>query len=792
MPGFVMDSQAATRKNTFASGHLLKVLTRPGRQLMLGLPMTAKMAALSVTLTLPLAFVAYGSLSAKLADMAYADTELEALATLERLTPVMLETERLREQHLRGLAGEAQSLARVADARHDLQAAMNVLDTHMAQHLSYGIAAHWEPVKQRLMALTRLPAQSTLADTQGRYDQAIGELVRLTLLNGEISGLILDPQAHTYQLAAALTNDITPLVLTAANLRTQGLALLSHAELTTTTARALVIGQASELTHLTEALNWKFSALGRAGGTPPPTWARTHSDLLRWAKSAQSSFSYEGFGTPAGAFVEEGASMLTRISTLQGDMSLQLKQALRERRRDILKTLIIESSAMGMGLLLLGYLLASFTMSFGRSIKALNDWVDAVSAGDLSTNRHIPGKDELARMGTLLEHMSHRLSVLVADIRSSAALVDHTGQLVASGSGKLAARTDEQAQSLRTSVVAIKELSSAVDYNATAAQHLDTITDRLTSKAEEANVSMTDTVQAMHAMQEAAERVAMVITVIDDVAFQTGMLSLNASVEAARAGEAGKGFAIVASEIRQLAQRCAGSAEEIRSLISATDDHATLSASKLDSATSALTDIFEGVRDVSAQLRAISTSTMQQSIGLKGVMQSVGNLDHITSQNAALVEESTTASSALVTRARMLRESVASMRLRQGSADEALSLVKRAVAHIEQAGRMQAESDFHNPARGFIDRDLYIFSLNRQGIFSVFGARSEIVGQHFSTLPGLDEKFLADVWAASDAGGGWVRYQINNPLTGTVSDKESYVEYSGDGYLVGCGVYRSH
>jgi signal transduction histidine kinase len=203
-----------------------------------------------------------------------------------------------------------------------------------------------------------------------------------------------------------------------------------------------------------------------------------------------------------------------------------------------------------------------------------------------------------------------------------------------------------------------------------------------------------------------------------------------------------------------------------------------------------LNAIFEGVRDVSLQLRAISASTTQQSMGLKEVMHSVGSLDSITSQNASLVEESTSASNALVSRANHLRESVSSVRLRQGSADEALSMVRKAVAHIESVGRTQAEADFHKKDGGYIDRDLYIFSMNRVGNFSAYGIKPDMVGQHCSKIPGLDDTFCRNLWDMADAGGGWVRYEVTNPLTQVISPKESYVMDVGDGYLVGCGIYR--
>jgi signal transduction histidine kinase len=143
-----------------------------------------------------------------------------------------------------------------------------------------------------------------------------------------------------------------------------------------------------------------------------------------------------------------------------------------------------------------------------------------------------------------------------------------------------------------------------------------------------------------------------------------------------------------------------------------------------------------------------------------------------------------------VDRADKLREAVASMRLRQGSADEALEMVRRAHEHVQSVGREQAFADFHAAGGDFIDRDLYVFCFDRDGVYAACGAKPANVGQHYSVTPGLDARFMEAVWAAAEDGGGWVRYEVINPLTLAIMPKESYVLPLDAQTAIGCGIYR--
>jgi signal transduction histidine kinase len=131
------------------------------------------------------------------------------------------------------------------------------------------------------------------------------------------------------------------------------------------------------------------------------------------------------------------------------------------------------------------------------------------------------------------------------------------------------------------------------------------------------------------------------------------------------------------------------------------------------------------------------------------------------------------------------------MRLRRGTADEAVAMVARAAEHIAAAGRERAFADFHDANGGFVDRDLYVFCFDRNGIYSAFGTRPDFVGRSVLEVAGIDRDFVTRAWAAASGSGGWVQYEVSHPLTGEISPKESYVRDLGDGQLIGCGIYRA-
>ena len=213
---------------------------------------------------------------------------------------------------------------------------------------------------------------------------------------------------------------------------------------------------------------------------------------------------------------------------------------------------------------------------------------------------------------------------------------------------------------------------------------------------------------------------------------------------------------------------------------------------RIEGVSATLDAVVAGVKDVSQRLRGIASASAEQSQGLREMSQNVGNLDEITRQNAAMVEESASASQDLVERAGLLSSAVASIRLRQGSADEARDLVERALACMHEQGYDTACRLMRDRANGFVDRDLYVFVVDREGRYLLHAARPEKEGSRVHDVPGVDgERFVADAWERTERGGGWIEYDILNAETGAVQPKASYMRRFNEQRVVGCGVYRT-
>lgn len=287
----------------------------------------------------------------------------------------------------------------------------------------------------------------------------------------------------------------------------------------------------------------------------------------------------------------------------------------------------------------------------------------AIASGDLSQALRDDGHDEIAHLLHQMERMRQGLRDIIGSVVQASGTIASAASQVASGVLDLSQRTEQQASSLEQTASATEELNSTVRINADNARAADDMAEKATGVAKKGGEVVAQVVQTMNDINTSSQRIANITQVIDGIAFQTNILALNAAVEAARAGEAGRGFAVVAGEVRQLAQRSAEAAREIKGLIENSVAKVGVGKDQVDAAGATMDEIVHSIERVTELMRQIATSSAEQAEGLTQINQAVALMDGVTQQNAALVEEASAAATALREQAQQLAQRVARFRL---------------------------------------------------------------------------------------------------------------------------------
>ena len=299
-------------------------------------------------------------------------------------------------------------------------------------------------------------------------------------------------------------------------------------------------------------------------------------------------------------------------------------------------------------------------------VRPLQDAVQAaqqLADGDLRVRLSSNRRDEFGQLFAGMDRMAESLRGVIGTMRNSAESVRNASAEIAAGNHDLSTRTEQQASSLQSTVSTIAQLGASVRRNAEAAQQATRLAADASGVASQGGQRVGQVVSTMDEISQSSRRIADIVGVIDGIAFQTNILALNAAVEAARAGEQGRGFAVVAGEVRSLAQRSAGAAREIKTLISANVEKVESGTRLVADAGSTMADIVQSSERVAAIISEISQATQEQASGLELVSDSVHRIDEATQQNAALVEQSAAAASSLKDQTVRLNEAVGVFRV---------------------------------------------------------------------------------------------------------------------------------
>jgi methyl-accepting chemotaxis protein len=316
------------------------------------------------------------------------------------------------------------------------------------------------------------------------------------------------------------------------------------------------------------------------------------------------------------------------------------------------------------------------TRSITGPIRAAVALAETVASGDLSSTVQVTSRDETGQLMAALKHMNDSLNQIVGEVRSGTDAIATASGEIASGNLDLSSRTEQQASALEETASSMEELTSTVKQNADNARQANVLAGTASDVAVKGGQVVSQVVDTMGAINASARKIVDIIGVIDGIAFQTNILALNAAVEAARAGEQGRGFAVVATEVRNLAQRSAAAAKEIKVLIGDSVAAVETGSKLVDQAGATMGDIVASVARVTDIMSEITAASQEQEAGIEQINQAIGEMDAVTQQNAALVEEAAAAAGSLREQAGNLAQAVSVFKLDTQRAPRAVAAVR--------------------------------------------------------------------------------------------------------------------
>ena len=479
------------------------------------------------------------------------------------------------------------------------------------------------------------------------------------------SNLTLDPDIDTYYLMDAAYFRLPPMAEAAAQLRDRGSALLAAGSATPAQLRGLIEQAAALSAHATGLQAGIAKANDYNGGVRAAVQeTQALAEVQAFLKLVDATvLKPEGAQGDAAALTAAGQRALVALQGLNERSNAELDRLIAVRVEGMEAGRRATTAVLVGSLLLVSYLFIAFGRVLSGGLRALTHHVEAMRDGDLTTTPRAWGSDETARLIRSVAEMQQSLRRIVGEVRQTADHIVHASGEIANGSSDLSTRTGHTAASLEESAAAMEQIAATVKQTADTTHEATRIAEANASAAERGNRVIGTMASTMDEIQGSARKIADIIGTIDGIAFQTNILALNAAVESARAGEAGRGFAVVASEVRQLAQRAAGAAREVRTLITASVEQVSAGSRVAEEAAQAVAEIAGSARRVSELLGDIATGAKEQDSGVRQTTQAVQAMDSATQQNAALVEQTAAAAASLRDQAGVLAAGVAVFKL---------------------------------------------------------------------------------------------------------------------------------
>ncbi|WP_374361984.1 methyl-accepting chemotaxis protein [Pseudoduganella danionis] len=599
------------------------------------------------------------------ATIAAAQTEIEGTAPAAAIFKVI----QLTQQH-RGLA--ALALGGAPEAGQKRSAKQQQVDQAYASmgELIGGmdnadLAQRWEQQQQRWQTLREAlgGGQATVAQSYLLHTSLISGLLGVNDMVADQFGLQLDTSIDSHQLIQAVYYQMPYLAEETGRLRALGTALLNQHEASAEQRAAL----AGAIARVQDRLEQTGTALRKATAASPalasalaaPWQTAEQQTLAIMALASERIVQADTLDYASATYLERATSTIDAQFAINGAAASSLTAMLDARIEALRMRRWMMFGAMAGLIVAAGLFARLIARSVSQPLVRAVEITRRIAQGDLTSRFEQGGQSETAQLMHALQDMNQGLLNIVSSVRNSVGNIDSASCDISSGNMDLSSRTETQASNLQQTAASMEQITATVRQSVDHAREVDQLISAAAGVAGRGGDVVQQVVGTMGEINQAARRIVDIISVIDGIAFQTNLLALNASVEAARAGEQGRGFAVVAGEVRNLAQRSAAAARDIKQLIDNSVQRIEAGNALAEHAGQAMTEVVGSVQRVTAIMAHMVEAAQEQSTGIEQVNLAIAQIDEMTQQNAALVEQSAAASESLKEQAGALSDAVA-------------------------------------------------------------------------------------------------------------------------------------